>query len=162
HPDIERQLVDEVRSVSDPLRLPLLTNVISESLRLYPPAYALGREAVGDFEIGGYRIAAGTTVFMSPWVSHRDPRWFDDPLAFRPDRWHNDLAKRLPRFAYFPFGGGPRVCIGNSFALMEAALVVATVLRRYRLSQRPGSTPGILPSITLRPLDGMWMRVERR
>jgi len=161
HPSIEEQLVHELQSAGDPLRVPLLLNVINESLRLYPPAYAFGREAIGDFEIGGYRIAKGTTVFLSPWVSHRDPRWFDDPLEFRPDRWNNDLAKRLPRFAYFPFGGGPRVCIGNSFALMEAALIVASVLRRYRLSLIPDAKTTIFPSITLRP-EGGRMGVERR
>lgn len=161
HPGIEEQLVSEIREASDLARLPLLTNVIQESMRLFPPAYAFGREAIGDFEIGGYAIAKGTTVFMSPWVAHRDPRWFDDPLAFRPERWNNDLAKRLPRFAYFPFGGGPRVCIGNAFALMEAALIVGTILRRYRVTQIPGTTTGVFPSITLRPEEGR-MGVGRR
>ena len=99
--------------------MPYLSNVISESMRLFPPAYAFGRESLEDCVIGDYKIAAGTTIFISPWVSHRDPRWFVDPLAFRPERWENDFAKTLPRFAYLPFGGGPRVCIGNNFALME-------------------------------------------
>lgn len=166
HPEIEQRLVAELGDrrleAADLPRIPLLMNVVHESLRLYPPAYAFGREAIADFEVGGYRIAAGTTVYMSPWVSHRDPRWFEDPLEFRPDRWNNDLAKRLPRFAYLPFGGGPRVCIGNSFALMEAALVVASVLHRYRLTHRPGQTVSIFPSITLRPAEGMRMVLERR
>jgi cytochrome P450 len=99
---------------------------------------------------------------MSPWVSHRDPRWFDDPLRFRPERWENDFAKTLPRFAYLPFGGGPRVCIGNNFALMEAILVLATVLQRYRLRLPPGQTIEPFASITLRPKQGMPMVVSRR
>lgn len=162
HPEIEERLVAEIASSSDPARLPLLVNVIHESMRLFPPAYAFGREALADFEIGGYRINGGTTVYMSPWVSHRDPRWFDDPLEFRPDRWNNDLMKRLPRHAYLPFGGGPRLCIGNSFALMESALIVASILRRYRLTQRAEQKVTPFPSITLRPAEGMRMQVARR
>jgi cytochrome P450 len=162
HPEIEERLVGELDRSPDPARLPLLTNVIHESMRLFPPAYAIGREALADFELAGYRIRRGTTVYISPWVSHRDPRWFDDPLTFDPDRWNNDLAKRLPRYAYLPFGGGPRLCIGNSFAIMETALIVAAVLRRYRLTQRAERTVTPLPSITLRPKEGMWMEVTRR
>lgn len=139
-----------------------LSHVINESMRLYPPAYAFGREAVEECEIGGYRVAAGTTIFMSPWVSHRDARWFEDPLSFRPERWENDFAKRLPRFAYLPFGGGPRLCIGNNFALMEMQIVLAAVLKRYRLTMPPGQTIDPFASITLRPKQGMPMIVEER
>lgn len=139
-----------------------LTHVINESMRLYPPAYAFGREAVEACEIGGYQVAGGTTIFMSPWVSHRDVRWFSDPLSFRPERWANDFAKTLPRFAYLPFGGGPRVCIGNNFALMEMAIVLAAVLKRYRLTMPPGQTIDPFPSITLRPRQGMPMVIENR
>ncbi|MGZ4809867.1 MAG: cytochrome P450 [Thermoanaerobaculia bacterium] len=170
NPAVEERLVREIREVvgnrrpemADLPRLPLLANVVSESMRLFPPAYAVGREAIGDCEIGGYPVPAKTTVFFSPWVSHRDPRWFDDPLTFKPERWENDFAKKLPRFAYLPFGGGPRVCIGNSFALMEAALVLASVLRRYRLTQPKGTKIEPFASITLRPAGGMPMTVERR
>src|SRR4051794_5644104 len=102
-------------------------------MRLYPPAWVIGREAVQDCEIGGYRVAAGTIVLMSPWVTHRDGRYFDEPNDFLPDRWNQDLAKRLPRFAYFPFGGGPRICVGNRFAMMEAVLILATIVQRFRL-----------------------------
>lgn len=169
HPDVERKLVDEVEGVlggrrpeaADVPRLPFTNQVIQESMRLFPPAYAFGREAIGDCTIGGYAVPAGTTIFISPWVSHRDPRWFDDPLTFRPERWEGDFAKRLPRFAYLPFGGGPRVCIGNSFALMEAVLILASVVRRWRV--RPsGPAPVPFPSITLRPAGGMRMAIERR
>jgi cytochrome P450 len=170
HPQVEARLARELSAVlgdrrpqtADLAQLPFLSHVVNESMRLYPPAYAFGREAVAACEIGGYPVPAGTTIFMSPWVAHRDQRWFDDPLAFRPHRWENDLAKKLPRFAYLPFGGGPRICIGNSFALMEAALVLASVVRRYRLAPRPGRAVEPFPSITLRPRDGMPMTVTRR
>jgi len=170
HPEAEARLAREIGAVlgdrppqtADLARLPFLSHVVTESMRLYPPAYAFGREAVAACEIGGYPVPAGTTIFLSPWVVHRDQRWFDDPLAFRPERWENDLAKKLPRFAYLPFGGGPRMCIGNSFALMEAALVLASVVRRYRLAPRPGRSVQPFPSITLRPRDGTPMTVTRR
>ena len=96
------------------------------------------------------------------WRAHRDERWFDDPEAFKPDRWDNDLARRLPRGAYFPFGDGPRICIGNQFAMMEAVLVLATVVQRYRLALAPGFTLELLPSITLRPRNGVAMVVHPR
>jgi cytochrome P450 len=164
HPEVEERLVREIQATppSELTRLPLLANVISESMRLYPPAYAFGREAIDDCEIGGYPVPKGMTIFISTWVSHRDPRWFDDPLEFRPDRWNNDFAKTLPRFAYLPFGGGPRICIGNSFALMEAALILASVLRRYHLTRVPEAKVEPFASITLRPLGGMPMQVARR
>jgi cytochrome P450 len=161
HPEIEQRLADDVgRANGDPMHVPLLMNVIHESMRLYPPAYTIGREAIDDCEIGGYPVPKGTTIFMSAWVSHRDPRWFADPLEFRPDRWNNDFAKTLPRFAFLPFGGGPRLCIGNSFALMEAALILAAVVRRYRFEFVREVNP--FASITLRPEGGMPLRVTRR
>jgi cytochrome P450 len=95
-------------------------------------------------------------------VAHRDPRWFDDPEAFRPERWDDDLARRLPRGAYFPFGDGPRICIGNLFAMQEAVLILATVLRRYRLEPVPNYQLELLPSITIRPKDGLPMQVRQR
>jgi len=162
HPEVEERLAREVRATEDLTHLPFLANVVNESMRLYPPAYAFGREAVADCEIAGYPVPAKTTIFMSPWVSHRDKRWFADPLEFRPERWENDLAKKLPRFAYLPFGGGPRICIGNSFALMEAALILGTILRRYRLTQPRGQKVEPFASITLRPRDGMPMTATRR
>jgi cytochrome P450 len=170
HPDVERKLVEEIDAVlgdrlptvADLPRLGYAANVISESMRLYPPAYAFGREALEDCEIGGYHVPAGTTIFLSPWVAHRDPRWFEEPQAFRPERWENEFARSLPRFAYLPFGGGPRVCIGNSFALMEATLILASVLRRVRVRGAGGADPVPFPSITLRPQGGMRMRIEAR
>ena len=134
--------------------------VVRESMRLYPPAWGIAREALADCEIGGYHVPKGTQLFMIQWLVHRDGRWFDDPEAFRPERWDNDLIKRLPRCAYFPFGDGPRICIGNHFAMMEAVLILATIARRYRLEIEPGQTLELLPSITLRPRHPILMRLR--
>ena len=112
--------------------------VVQEVMRLYPPAYAIGRQAIEPCTIGGYTVPAGGTVLMSQWVVHRDPRYFEEPERFNPNRWADGLAKRLPRYAYFPFGGGQRVCIGNTFALMELPLVLATIAQRFRFSLPPG------------------------
>ncbi len=136
-------------------RLPYTERVMQEVMRLYPAAYMMGRQAVAACDLGGYRLAPGATVLMSQWVMHRDPRWFDNPERFDPDRWADGLARRLPRFAYFPFGGGPRVCIGNSFALMEAQLVLATLARRCRFSLVPGPPVRPAPAITLKPERGI-------
>jgi cytochrome P450 len=136
--------------------------VVSAALRLYPPAYAIGREALADCEIGGYLVPAGTTVYASPWVMHRDPRWFGDPQAFRPERWDGNLTKQLPRFAYMPFGGGPRICIGNRFAVMEATLILAAVAQRFRLEWQSDRPVQLMPSITLRPRNGIWVKLVSR
>jgi cytochrome P450 len=136
--------------------------VVMEGMRLYPPAYAIGREAVKACEIGGYRIPARATVFVCPWVQHRDARYFERPLEFIPERWADGAAQRLPRFAYFPFGGGPRICIGNRFAMMEAVLLLACITRRFRLELDPGCRLVPFPSITLRPAYGVRMRIAAR
>jgi cytochrome P450 len=101
-------------------------------------------------------------VILPAWVVHRDPRWFEDPEAFRPERWAGDLAHRLPRFAYFPFGGGPRQCIGNAFATMEAILILATIAQRFRLTMEPGQRVTPTPYVTLRPEPSLRMRLARR
>ena len=170
HPDVDEQLAEELRMVlrgraptaDDVPRLRFTGQVVTESMRLYPPAYAIGREARADCEIGGYRVPAGATVYVSPWVMHRDPRWYDDPQAFRPERWSGDLAKQLPRFAYMPFGGGPRICIGNRFAVMEATLILATVAQRFRLEWQRSRPVQPMPSITLRPKGGVWVELMSR
>ena len=170
HPEVEAQLVAELQSVlagrsptvADLPALKYTEMVVLESMRLYPPAWLIGREAIEEYEIGSYRIPAGGTVLMSQWVVHRDPRFFDAPETFNPDRWADDLAKRLPRFAYFPFGGGPRLCIGNTFAQMEAILLLATVAQRYHLALVPDHPVAPQPSITLRPKDGIKVVVTRR
>jgi cytochrome P450 len=170
HPEVDAQLARELHDVlqgrsptlEDQSRLRFTEQVVTEAMRLYPPAYALGREAVADCEIGGHPIKAGTTIYISPWVMHRDSRWFEDPERFRPERWSGDLTKRLPRFAYMPFGGGPRICIGNRFAIMEAVLILATAAQRYRLAWQPDRPIAPMPSITLRPKGGVWARVSDR
>jgi cytochrome P450 len=169
-PEAEERLAAELRAVlpdrsptaADVPNLKYTEWVVREAMRLYPPAWGIAREALADCEIGGYHVPKGTQIFMTQWLVHRDARWFDDPEVFRPERWDNDLIKRLPRCAYFPFGDGPRVCIGNHFAMMEAVLILATIARRYRLSVEPGQTLELLPSITLRPKHGLRMRVQAR
>jgi cytochrome P450 len=119
----------------------------------------MDRVALEDLELGGFHVRKGTDVWISPWVLHRDPRFWDDPATFSPDRWAGDLQKRLPKYAYFPFGGGPRVCIGNAFAMMEVVLVIATLLRRFRFERIEGATPTPDPGFTLRPAGGVRLRV---
>lgn len=170
HPEVVRRLESELDEVlgdrmptlEDIPRLPYTEMVIKESMRLYPPAWRVGREALEDCEVGGYPIPKGAQVVMSQWLMHRDGRYFDEPLRFRPERWEGDLAKRIPKFAYFPFGGGPRRCIGDSFAMMEATLLLAGIAREYRLHRVPDQTIDLWPSITLRPRHGMKMTLERR
>jgi cytochrome P450 len=169
HPEAESRLAAEVTgtvggrlpSASDLPRLPFTEAVVKESLRLYPPAHVIGREALADCEIGGWPVPARATVYFSPWVLHRDSRWFSDPESFRPQRWLDGSAARVPKFAFIPFGGGPRVCIGERFAMMEAVLLLATILRRVRL-EMAGPDPTPFASITLRPEGGVPMRVMRR
>ena len=170
HPDAEARLAAEVRAavgdrpaaMSDLSRLKYTEMVVSEALRLYPPAYGLGRQAVRACELAGHRIGAGDIVIAPTWVVHRDRRWFDEPEAFRPERWGGGLAQRLPRYAYFPFGGGPRQCIGNGFATMEAILLVAAIAKRFRLSLVPGQHITPTPYVTLRPEPGPRVVLARR
>jgi cytochrome P450 len=170
HPDDEARLhreVDQVLegrppAIADLSRLKCTENIVNETLRLYPAGWLIGREAVEPVELGGYRVAKGTTVFMSPWVIQRDPRWFDDPDEFRPSRWADGLLQRIHRYAYFPFGGGPRICIGNNFALMEATLILATIARKYRLRLAPDAVVTPMASMTLRPAHGIKVVVSRR
>ncbi|WP_422929451.1 cytochrome P450 [Singulisphaera sp. PoT] len=162
HAELDSVLGDRLPTLSDLPKLPYTENVISETLRLYPTVWLLGREAIVPTEVGGYPVPVGTTIYMSQWVLHRDPRFFDDPLSYRPERWENQLSKRIPRYAYFPFGGGPRICIGNTFALMESALILATIARRFRLSLSPGAKITPLPTMTLRADGGIPMVVEAR
>jgi cytochrome P450 len=136
--------------------------VIQEAMRLYPPAWGLGREAIADCEVGGYHVPRGTQVLTIQRIVHRDPRWYKDPEAFRPERWADDLERRLPRCAYFPFGDGPRICIGQHFAMMEAVLVLATVARGHRLTLVSDEPLELVASITMRPRRGIRMRVQSR
>lgn len=169
HPDAKAKLQAELAQVlagrtPTPADLPHLRyteRVLQESMRLYPPAWTLEREATCDVEIGGYHIPKGHNILISQYAVQRDPRWYPDPERFDPDRWENDLLKRLPKFAYFPFGGGPRLCIGQQFAQMEAMLMLATILQRVDLTLTPGQRIVPQPSITMRPRYGLKMRVRR-
>jgi cytochrome P450 len=170
HPEVEAKLHAELDSVlngrtpslDDLPSLRYTDRLITESMRLYPPAWGMARMAVEDTEIAGYKIRKGSGVTVSQWAVHRDARWFDAPLEFRPERWEGDLAKRLPRFAYFPFGGGPRQCIGNTFALMETALVLATIAQRFRFKVVPEHPVVPIASITLRPRYGIKVVLKER
>lgn len=170
HPEAESKVLAELQQVlgnrsptsSDIPRLAYLNGVIQEAMRLYPPAWSVGREAIEDVEIGGYSIPKGCQVWMAQWVVHRNPRWFPDPLAFRPERWLDSASTELPRGAYFPFGDGPRVCIGNQFAMLESALVLATILQRFQLEVIDKKPLKLLPSVTLRPAEGLPMRLVMR
>jgi cytochrome P450 len=162
HAELDAVLDGRAPTFEDVPRLAYAGNVVAEALRLYPPAPALGREAVWDCELGGYPVRKGTNVILSQWVMQRDPRWFDRPDEFHPDRWENHLARRTPRFAYFPFGGGQRTCIGNSFATMEATLLLATMAQRFRLRLMPGHLVEPQARFTLRPAHGMPMVLEAR
>jgi cytochrome P450 len=162
HPRVRAKLETELDSVreADPSKLRYTQHVVAESLRMYPPAWSMGREALEDHELGGFRIHRGENVWFCPWSIQRDARWFDDPETFRPERWEGDLQKRLHRYAYFPFGGGPRLCIGQSFAQMEAVLLLATLARAFRADVLAAPVPQ--PSVTLRPKHGLRARLSRR
>jgi cytochrome P450 len=172
NPEIEEKLAAEIRAVvgkrapalADLPKLPYAEMVVKESMRLYPPAWGIGRRALQDFELAGYGIPAGTNIFIMQWVTQRDARFFPEPLRFDPERWREDPVRKgkIPRFAYFPFGGGPRVCIGAGFAIMEATLLLATIAQRYRFSLAPDANVVPLYSVTLRPKYGLPMVLHRR
>ncbi len=168
HPSVAARLRDEVDAafaggVPDPMALcalPYLGAVVRETLRLYPPAYAIGREVIEPFELGGWPLARGAQLLLCPYAVQRDPQLFARPERFAPERWLS--ARELPRFAYFPFGGGPRICIGNHFALMELAIVLAALVRRLELELVAGYRLQLQPLVTLRIAGGLPMRVKVR
>jgi cytochrome P450 len=170
HPDIQRDLHDEAASViggrpptaADALKLPLCERIVREGMRLYPPAYVVGRRPIEDIEIAGRAIPRGTNVLMSQWVVQRDERWHPRPGDFDPSRWEGDWQSRMPKYAYFPFGGGPRVCIGNQFAMQEAVLVLAMIAERFELVAVTPPPVALQPAVTLRPATPIKMQVRRR
>jgi cytochrome P450 len=168
NPEVEARLHAEVDTLEGDLgfddlpRLRYTEMVLSESMRLYPPAWIIGRRSLTDYEVGGFTVPQGSIVVASQWVTHRDPRFFPDPERFDPSRWHAEAKESRPRFSYFPFGGGPRVCIGEGFAWMEGVLLLATLARRWRLRLQPGQDIVPAPSITLRPRHGMRVILEKR
>ena len=170
NPQAEAKLHEELDSVlggrspeaADFGRLPYLMAVMNEILRLYPPAYITARETIDTVELGGYEILPGTTIIFSQWVAHRDPRFYDDPDTFRPERWIEGLADRLPAGAYYPFGDGPRRCIGQGFALLEAAIVIGTLAQRFSFRMVSGHPVEVEPLVTLRPRHGIRMTLHAR
>ncbi len=162
HAELKEVLGDRTPDVSDLPRLKYTEMIAKETMRLYPPAYAVGREAIEDTEIGGFRVPKGTQLFAFQWVTHRDPRYFDDAHAFKPERWSGDKGDQLPKFAYFPFGGGPRQCIGNYFAMMEIVMLLATIGQRFRFRLDAEHKVEVLPVLSLRPKDGIKVFIEPR
>ena len=172
HPEAENALHAELDEVldggraarfDDLPRLRFAEAVVKESMRLYPPAWGVGREAARECEVGGYRIPRGAQVFMMTYAVHRDPRFFREPERFRPERWTNGEADSLPKFAYFPFGGGPRLCIGNSFAMIETVIALSTIARRFSFRHAPGhAAVAPLPAMSLRLRDGLKVTVTKR
>lgn len=162
HEEVDRVLGGRPARLEDVDQLAYTRNVVTEAMRLYPPAYGFGRQAIEDNTIGPYEIRKGTMVFVSPLMIHRMPEWFPNPDAFDPDRWSPARAESIPKFAYCPFGGGSRKCIGDQFAWMEAVLILATVAQQWKMRVAPGHRPSADPRITLRPRGGMPMILEKR
>jgi len=162
HAELDQALGQRLPAVADLPSLPFVERVVTEAMRLYPPAWAIGRRAIEPYTIDAYVAPARSIFLMSQWVMHRDPRYYDQPDRFRPDRWTPAFKTALPRFAYFPFGGGPRQCIGESFAWMELVLVVATIAQQWKLRLVPGHPVVPQPLVTLRTKHGMKMTVIPR
>lgn len=171
HPTIETKLQQELDSIygssrttitiDDVPRLEYTQKILTESMRLYPPAWALGRQAIDDYKVGGYTIPKGSIILMSQYVMHRNPRYFPEPDRFYPDRWTEEFKKQLPRFSYFPFGGGIRGCVGEPFAWLEAILLLATICRQWRMKHVPSHKVELKALITLRPKYGMHMKITK-
>src|SRR5215213_10588773 len=160
HAELDEVLRGRVPNFSDLPKLKYTEMIVKEAMRLYPPAYAVGREAIEETEIGGYRVPKGTQLFDFLWVTHRDARFFDEPAAFKPERWTD--GDPSPKYAYFPFGGGPRQCIGNYFAMMEVVLLLATIGQKFRFKLDPGHKVELLPVLSLRPRNGIKVIIEPR
>lgn len=162
HEEIDRVLEGRLPGFEDLAQLKYTEMVLAESMRLYPPAWALGRLAIKECEIAGYIVPSGSLVLMSQYVMHRDPRYFPEPLRFDPDRWTSEARESRPQFSYFPFGGGPRRCIGEGFAWMEGILLLAALAQQWQMRLVPNHPVALKPLITLRPKHGMRMIVMSR
>jgi cytochrome P450 len=168
NPDVEQKLHAELGevlggrapSVADLPNLSYTSMVIDESMRLYPPAWSIGRSPVADDEVLGFKIPKGANVMMSQWLTHRHPDFWENPDRFDPERFAPERAANRPRYSYFPFGGGQRQCIGNTFALTEAKLILATIAQRFRLRMIAGQLVEMNPLVTLRPRYGLKMMLE--
>jgi cytochrome P450 len=181
YPDVEKKLHDEIDSVLGPIdngnghadskripttedipKLQYAEKVLRESMRLYPPVWTMGRHVENDYQVGEYTIPAGSSILMSQYVMHHDPRYFEEPEHFNPDRWTAKFKTELPKFSYFPFGGGIRGCIGEPFAWMEGILIIATIAQKWTMRLVPGQRIKLDPAITLRPKYGMKMKPIQR
>jgi cytochrome P450 len=162
HAELDEVLGDRLPTVDDLPRLDYTRKVLSEAMRLFPPAWMIGRQAVANMELLGYDIPEGTILLTPPLLVHRDGRWFPDPLRFDPERFTEEEESKRPRYSYFPFGGGPRLCIGESFAWMEGELLLATIAQRWRPRLLPGQPAGLQPQVTLRPKGGLRVTMHAR
>jgi cytochrome P450 len=170
-------MYDELKSVlgdnesSDSSRTPTFRDVpklvytekvLRESMRLYPPAWTIGRQAINDYKVDKYVIPAGSIILMSQYVMHRNKNYYSDPDIFYPDRWTKEAKLQMPRFSYFPFGGGIRSCVGEPFAWLEGILLLATICKQWKMHHDANHKVELKPLITLRPKYGMRMKLERR
>ena len=162
HEEVDRVLAGRLPAFADVAQLKYTEMVLAESMRLYPPAWATGRLAIAETEIAGYAIPRRPLVLMSQYVMHRDSRYFPEPLSFDPERWTTAARESRPQFSYFPFGGGPRRCIGEGFAWMEGVLLIAALAQQWRMRLVPNHPVALKPVITLRPKHGMRMTVISR
>jgi cytochrome P450 len=170
HPDVEQQVRDELQSVlgdrlptlHDLSKLPYLEMVIKETLRLYPPGWLLERQAIEDTHVKEHRFQKNALVLISPYLTHRDSRWFEQPDAFIPERFTEAREKTIPKYAYLPFGGGARYCVGQAFASMEMKLIAATVLQKYHVQLREGQRIAPSGQAALRTQNGLYARINRR
>ena len=160
--ELEKVLAARPPALEDVSRLVYTRQVLDESLRLYPPAWAFGRQPIQDDQIGGYHIPAGTQVIISPYVVHRHPEFWENPEGFDPERFNPEVAQGRPHYSFIPFGGGPRLCIGRDFALMESTMALARISQRYRLDLVPGFEVQPETAITLRPKTGLRMTLSAR
>ncbi len=170
HPEVYQKLLNELDTVLD-RRSPTVEDIphlryanmiIKESMRLYPPVPLFIRDAVKDYELGGYKIPAGCYILISQWVMHRHPKYFENPEKFIPERWEQDLEKQLPKGVYIPFGEGHRICFGQSFGMMEAVLLLATIARKFQLTLVDADSIIPQPSITLQPQHGIKVKISQR
>jgi cytochrome P450 len=169
HPEVERRLHAELQSVlagrspgfDDFPNLRYTEMVFAEAMRLYPPAWAVSRLVMEDYDVADYHIPAGAIVLMSSYVMHRNPEYFPDPERFDPERWTPEQKDKRPKFSYFPFGGGPRICIGERFAWTEGILLLATIAQNWRMRLDPRQLVAHRAQITLRTRYGMSMQLER-
>ena len=160
--ELDDVLGDDFATFEELPRLEYLEKVIKESMRLYPAVHSISRRAVTDVEFDGYPISEGSRIFLAPWVTHRDGRFWDEPETFRPGRWDEANVEARPEYAYFPFGGGPRRCIGKKFAMLEAKLIISTILQKCTLEPEADESLDLVASITAQPKDGIDMRVRHR